>query len=117
MGKIAFLFSGQGAQHVGMGKSFYDNFPAVKALFDNAESIRPGTLDQMFEGDGEELKKTENTQPCMYLADLAPAVALFSLGVKPDMLAGFSLGEIPALAFGGAYTMKTASVWRAYAAD
>ncbi len=104
MGKIAFLFSGQGAQYVGMGRSFYESFPAVKTLFDGAEASRPGTLAQMFEGDGTELKKTENTQPCLYLADLAAAVALASSGVKPDFLAGFSLGEIPALAFGGTYS-------------
>jgi [acyl-carrier-protein] S-malonyltransferase len=104
MGKIAFVFSGQGAQHVGMGQDFYENIPAVKALYDACEAIRPGTLEQSFTGDGTALKQTENTQPCLYLADLAAAVALRENGITPDGAAGFSLGEIPALAFGGAYT-------------
>lgn len=106
MGKIAFLFPGQGAQHPGMGKSFYENSPAVRTLFDKAESLRPGTLLQMFEGDAETLKDTENTQPLLCLADLAPAISLCESGVVPSALAGFSLGEIPALAFGGAFSME-----------
>ncbi len=104
MGKIAFVFSGQGAQHVGMGQDFYASFPAVKALYGAAEQLRPGTLEQCFTGDGAALKQTENTQPCLYLADLAAAMALRENGIIPDAVAGFSLGEIPALAFAGAYS-------------
>lgn len=104
MGKIAFVFSGQGAQHVGMAKDFYENCNPVADLFDIAEVERPGTLRQMFEGDGTELKQTQNTQPCLYLADLAAALALIDNGIEPEGLAGFSLGEIPALAVGGAYS-------------
>ena len=107
MGKIAFLFSGQGAQHPGMGKDLYENFNEVTKLFDKAEELRPGTLAQMFEGDEATLKDTANTQPCLYLADLASALAVKSAGIVPDMVAGFSLGEIPALAFAGAYTPET----------
>lgn len=104
MGKIAFMFSGQGAQHVGMAKDLYDNYSEVKSLFDDAESIRSNTKFQCFDGDEETLKQTQNTQPCLYLADLAAALALKSEGVMPDAVAGFSLGEIPALAFAGAYS-------------
>ena len=104
MGKIAFMFSGQGAQFIGMGKDLYDNVPCVKELFDKAEQMRKGTLDLMFSGDEAELKQTVNTQPCMYLADLGAARALESMGVKPDAVAGFSLGEIAALAYSGAYS-------------
>ena len=104
MGKIAFMFSGQGAQFIGMGKDLYDNVPCVKELFDKAEEMRKGTLDLMFSGDEAELKQTVNTQPCMYLADLGAARALESMGVKPDAVAGFSLGEIAALAYSGAYS-------------
>jgi len=106
MGKIAFVFSGQGAQHVGMGKEFYENYASVKALYDACEAIRPGTIEQSFSGDPENLKQTENTQPCLYLADLAAALALKENGIQPDGLAGFSLGEIPALALGGAYSLE-----------
>lgn len=102
MGKTAFLFSGQGAQHSGMGKELYENYAAVRVLFDAAEEYRPGTLHQMFEGSEETLQRTENTQPCLYLADLAAALALRESGVLPEAAAGFSLGELPALAFAGA---------------
>ena len=70
MGKVAFVFSGQGAQHVGMGQDFYENVPAVKALYEAADQLRAGTIDQCFTGDDTALKQTENTQPCLYLADM-----------------------------------------------
>lgn len=103
MGKIAFVFSGQGAQKAGMGQSFYEAKDSIRTLFDGAESIRPNTLALCFAGTDVELKKTENTQPCLYLTDLAAALALQEAGITPDGVAGFSLGEIPALAFAGAY--------------
>ncbi len=105
MGRIAFVFSGQGAQHPGMGMDFYAQVPAVKDLFDRAEAICPGTLAIMDHGDEEALRATENTQPCLYLADLAPAMTLAELGVKPEGVAGFSLGELPALGVAGAYDL------------
>ncbi len=104
MGKIAFVFSGQGAQKAGMGKSFYETVETVHALFDGAEKLREGTLRQCFEGTAEELKETQNTQPCLYLTDLAAAIALREAGIVPAAVAGFSLGELPALAFAGAYS-------------
>ncbi len=101
MGKIALVFSGQGAQYSGMGKELYDNSPAAKAVFDMADSIRPGTSKQCFEGTAEELSVTVNTQPCVFTADLAAARAVSEKGIKADCVAGFSLGEIAALAFSG----------------
>ena len=99
MGKIAFIFSGQGAQYSGMGKELYEASPAARAVYDMADSVREGTSRQCFEGTAEELCKTVNTQPCVFTADLAAAYALVEKGIKPDCVAGFSLGEIAALAF------------------
>ncbi len=101
MGKIAFVFAGQGAQYAGMGQSLYDTSPAARRILDEAESLRPGTLAQCFSGTKEELARTENTQPCLMAVDAACAAALAEAGVAPEGLAGFSLGEIAALPFSG----------------
>lgn len=106
MGKIAFVFSGQGAQAPGMGKSLYEHSAKVKTLYDLAETLRPGTMAQSFHGTAEELKETKNTQPCLYLVDLGAALALNESGIFADCVAGFSLGEIAALAYAGAYTYE-----------
>ena len=66
-----------------------------------ADSIRENTSKKCFEGTMEELSKTVNTQPCIFTADLAAARALVEKGITPDCVAGFSLGEISALAFSG----------------
>ncbi len=99
MAQIAFVFSGQGAQYSGMGKELYEASAAAKAVFDQADAIRPGTSRQCFYGEKEELSQTINTQPCLFCMDLAAAYALADLGIAPQALAGFSLGEIAALTF------------------
>ncbi|MCH5353794.1 MAG: ACP S-malonyltransferase [Acutalibacter sp.] len=104
MKKIAFVFSGQGAQYSGMGKSLYESSPAARQVFDTADNIRPGTSMQCFEGTAEELSVTKNTQPCLYCVDLAAARALEEAGVHADFAAGFSLGEVAALTFSGAFS-------------
>ncbi len=104
MNKIAFVFAGQGAQYPGMGRSLCENFSTVKRLYDNADAIRPGTSEQSFTGTDALLKQTINTQPCVFLADLAAALALNERGIFADLCAGFSLGELAALAYSGAFT-------------
>ncbi len=108
MGKIAFVFSGQGAQYTGMGKELYDCSPAAKSVYDMADSIREGTSAQCFEAEQEVLNRTVNTQPCVFTADLAAAAAVAEKGIKPDFVAGFSLGEIAALGFSGILSYEDA---------
>lgn len=105
MGKIAFVFSGQGAQYSGMGQALYDGDPAARAVFDRLEQQRPGTLQQCFSGSEAELQRTENTQPCIFALELAAAAALAAKGVRCDACAGFSLGEIAALTHSGAVNL------------
>ena len=76
MGKIAFLFSGQGAQYPGMGQELSQVSPAAAAVFALADGIRPGTSEQCFNGTKEELTITSNTQPDMFAVELAAAAAL-----------------------------------------
>ena len=111
MGKIAFVFSGQGAQKAGMGKDFYENNASVKELFARAEEIRPGTLQQCFEGTAEELKITENTQPCLYLADIAAAIALREEGIVPEAVAGWLLQALTALKMGSVWPAREGQPW------
>lgn len=104
MSNIAFLFSGQGSQYPGMGKSLYEGSPAARKVFETADQIRPGTSAQCFTGTAEELSVTQNTQPCLYCVDLAAARALEEAGVAADFAAGFSLGEVAALTFAGVFS-------------
>ncbi|HPU17709.1 MAG TPA: ACP S-malonyltransferase [Bacillota bacterium] len=101
MGRIAFVFSGQGAQRSGMASELYREYASIIRLFDEAEKVMPGITKLCFEGTPEELQDTKNTQPAMYLADMASAIALRDEGIVPDGVAGFSLGELPALSYAG----------------
>lgn len=101
---VAFLFAGQGAQHPGMGTDIAQANPAAAAIFEQADALRPGTSTECFEGTAEELAQTSVTQPCVFTVDLACAAALEARGVCPAAVAGFSLGEVAALAYAGAFS-------------
>ena len=107
MGRIAFVFSGQGDQFVGMGRELYEQYPAAKEIFDMCDGIRSVTSEQCFCGTEEELKETKNTQPCLFAMELAAANVLVTHGIKPDAVAGFSLGEVVACAFAGVVDKET----------
>ena len=107
MGRIAFVFSGQGDQYPGMGKELFEKYPAAAQVFKMCDGIRPGTSRQCFEGSQEELTETANTQPCLFAMELAAARALIDMGVKPAAAAGFSLGEVTAAAVCGIFDDET----------
>ena len=107
MGKIAFVFSGQGDQFPGMGKDLYEKYPAAQKIYNLCDEIRPGTSAQCFHGTEEELKETRNTQPCLFAMELAAANILIEKGIVPDVVAGFSLGEVVAATVSGIFDNKT----------
>lgn len=105
--KIAFLFSGQGAQYPGMMKDLYDNEPAAREVFDKADDSLGREISKVcFEGTQDELNLTHNTQPCMLAGDLAAAMALRAHGIEAAAVAGFSLGEYAALAYADAISVR-----------
>lgn len=98
----AFVFPGQGAQFVGMGKDLYEKHPLAKELFEKANEILGFRItDIMFEGTDEELKQTKVTQPAIFLHSVISALCLAD-AFQPDMVAGHSLGELSALTAAGA---------------
>ena len=104
--KKAFVFPGQGAQFVGMGKDLYDNIPEAKTLFEQANEILGFRItDIMFAGTDEELKQTKVTQPAIFLLSVILAKSLGDR-FNPDMVAGHSLGEFSALVAAGALSFE-----------
>ncbi|MDK2798407.1 MAG: [acyl-carrier-protein] S-malonyltransferase [Clostridiales bacterium] len=97
MGKVAFLFPGQGAQSVGMGKDIVQNYEVANKIFEEAtDALGFDVKAMIFEGDEETLKITENTQPAILTTSIACLEVLKEKGIKPDVVAGLSLGEYSA---------------------
>ena len=102
----AFVFPGQGAQFVGMGKDLYENNPLAKELFDKANDVLGFKItDIVFEGTAEELKQTKVTQPAVFLHSVISALCMGD-EFKPEMVAGHSLGEFSALVAAGALSFE-----------
>ncbi|MEK8213531.1 MULTISPECIES: ACP S-malonyltransferase [unclassified Paenibacillus] len=109
MGKIAFVFPGQGAQAVGMGKDVYDALPDSRAVFEKGDEVLGFPLSKLvFEGPDSELKQTVNTQPALVTTSVAYLEALNKHGLKPDYVAGHSLGEYSALVASGVLSYEDA---------
>lgn len=97
MGKVAFIFPGQGAQYVGMGKQIATEFKSAERIFEEASDVLGFDMKKMvFDGDEETLKITENTQPAIVTTSVACLQPLIENGIKPDFTAGLSLGEYSA---------------------
>ena len=109
---VSYLFAGQGSQYAGMGKDLYDNFPAAKTVFDNADKVLGFSISKLcFEGPLEELTKTNNAQPAIVTMSIAALEAFRSNNVtvsNPDFVAGLSLGEYSALVAAKAISFEDA---------
>ncbi|MDD6484693.1 MAG: ACP S-malonyltransferase [Clostridiales bacterium] len=109
MGKLAFIFAGQGAQKPGMGKELYDSFDCAKKVFDEAnEALGFDVTDMIFNGDQDTLMITENTQPTIVTMSTAALRVLEEKGIRPDMVAGLSLGEYTAHVASGSMSFADA---------
>jgi [acyl-carrier-protein] S-malonyltransferase len=108
---IAFVFPGQGSQKVGMGRALYDALPESRAVFDEADGALGFPLSRLcFEGPEDQLQLTANTQPAILTVSVAAARALGARGVKPQWVAGHSLGEYSALVAAGVLSLRDAVV-------
>lgn len=101
MGKVAFMFPGQGAQYVGMGKDFYDKNPKSKEIFEIASKATGLDIEGLCFEENDNINITEYTQIAMLTAEVAMMQAVLDLGIKPDVTGGLSLGEYSALVASG----------------
>jgi [acyl-carrier-protein] S-malonyltransferase len=116
MNRLAFIFPGQGSQHVGMGRDLWENSPAARAVFERADGALGFPLSRLcFDGPEEELQLTENTQPAILTVSVAACEAIREFGEsrgvavpRPDYVAGHSLGEYSALVYAGGLALEDA---------
>ena len=108
MTKRAFLFAGQGAQYLRMGRELYDQYELVRSTFDEASQVLGYDVRALIDQDEEKLNQTRYTQPAILTTSVAIYRLLADKGIKPDMVAGLSLGEYSALVAAGALDFKTA---------
>ena len=109
MSKLAFVFPGQGAQKVGMGKDFYDNYDVAKKMFKEADEVLGYSIMKMcFEGPEEDLKLTANTQPAILTISCIANEILKENGIQPEITGGHSLGEYSALVAAGVLNFQDA---------
>ena len=109
MNKLAFVFPGQGAQKVGMGKDFYDNYDVAKKMFKEAdEALGYSIMKMCFEGPEDDLKLTANTQPAILTISCIANEILKENGIQPDITGGHSLGEYSALVAAGVLKFQDA---------
>lgn len=109
MNKLAFVFPGQGAQKIGMGRDFFDNYEVAKKMFKEAdEALGYSIMKMCFEGPEEDLKLTANTQPAILTISCIANEILKEKGVQPEIVGGHSLGEYSALVAAGALDFQDA---------
>jgi len=109
MGKVAFMFPGQASQYPGMGKELAEQYPAARAVFEEADNALGFSISKMcFEGNEDELKLTANTQPAILTVSVAAYRVVAEKGLAPDYVAGHSLGEYSALVAVGALDFSDA---------
>ena len=108
---LALMFPGQGSQKVGMGRALFDAVPECRAVFEEADEALGFALSRLcFEGPEDQLQLTANTQPAILATSVAAQRALVARGVRPDWVAGHSLGEYSALVAAGVLTLRDAVV-------
>lgn len=107
MGRVSFVFPGQGAQYPGMGRELMECSSAAAEVFRRADELRPGTSETCFSGSEEALKRTDITQPCLFTVEAAAAAALGEAGIQAHMAAGFSLGELAAIFYSSVVDFST----------
>ena len=108
MTKRAFLFAGQGAQYLGMGRELYDQYELVRSTFNDASQVLGYDVRALIDQNEEKLNQTRYTQPAILTTSVAIYRLLADKGIEPDMVAGLSLGEYSALVAAGALDFKTA---------